>query len=237
MRSLHIALREFSAAFRRPIAYVTLSVFLMLCGAYTFILHPYFVISRTTLKPFFEFVPFLYTLFIPALTMGSVAEERRSRRIEALQTWPIGDAELIVGKFFGYFALVALALALTLTFPLSVAYMGPLDWGEVIGGYLGLSLLGMSFTSIGVFSSSLTQNQIIAFILGFVLCFILYIVGHAAIYLPAPLSEGAHFLSIQERMKNVSNGVISARDLVYFLSLCMLALGLASERMHGRQWR
>ena len=84
---------------------------------------------------------------------------------------------------------MALALALTLTFPLSVAYMGPLDWGEVIGGYLGRSLLGMSFTAIGVLSSSLTQNQIIAFILGFVLCFILYIVGHAAIYLPTPLSR------------------------------------------------
>ena len=88
MRSLHIALREFSAAQTADRLRDTL-VFLILCGAYTFILHPYFVISRTSLKPFFEFAPFLYTLFIPALTMGSVAEERRSRRIEALQTWPM----------------------------------------------------------------------------------------------------------------------------------------------------
>ena len=237
MRSIHIAFREFSAAFRRPIAYVTLTTFLLLCGVYTFILHPYFVIGRTTLKPFFEFVPFIYTFFIPALTMGSIAEERKTRRIEALQTWPVDDSELILGKFLGVFGFLVLALCLTITFPISIAQIGPLDWGEVIGGYLGLLLLGMSFTALGILCSCITQNQIIAFVLGFIACFGLYTIGHAAMYLPSPLSDGALFLSVQDRIEDLSNGVISLRDLVYFLSIALLALGLAGERMHGRHWR
>jgi len=237
MRSVHIAYREFSAAFGRPIAYVTLSVFLLLCGVYTFILHPYFVVGRTTLKPFFEFVPFLFIFFIPALTMSSIAEERKSRRIEALHTWPIGDAELIVGKFLGHLALVGTALVFTLTFPVSVSQIGPLDWGEVLGGYLGTFLLGMSFTALGIWCSSLTQNQIIAFTLGFILCFGLYTVGYTATYLPSFMADIATFLSIQNRIHDVSNGVLSLKDIVYFLSLCALALGLACERVHGRHWR
>ena len=237
MNSLTIAVREFSGYFRRPVAYVVVTAFLVLCGTYTFFLHPFFVVGRATLVPFFEFVPFLFTLFIPAITMRAIADERRSGMIEILQTWPVGDGQLILGKYLGAVGLIISALALTVSFPVSIALMGPLDWGAVTGGYLGLILLASTYTALGVLASSLTSNQIVSFILGFLFCFFFFVVGRSAAYLPAELGFWAEFLGFERRITALAGGVLDVRDLVYFGTVIAVALGLSAERLNSRRWR
>jgi ABC-2 type transport system permease protein len=216
---------------------VVVSAFLILCGAYTFVLNPFFVIGNATLVPFFEFAPFLFTLFIPAITMRSVAEERSTGMLEVLQTWPVDDAQWIIGKYLGAFSLILWAIILTIPFPIAVSLIGSLDWGGVIGGYLGLCVLGATYCSLGIVATTFTKNQIVAFILGFLLCFFFFVIGRISPYLGSELASISEFLSFERRISAMARGVLELRDVVFFVSLISLCLGLASEGLHARRWR
>lgn len=237
MKALAIARREVSGYFDLPIAYVVLPAFLVLCGLYVFVLQPFFLVGRATLRPFFEFAPFIFTLFVPAITMRLLAEERRSGNLEVLLTWPVGDLSLVVGKFLGALALLGAALALTLPFPLAVAAIGDLDWGPVIGGYLGLLLLGGAYLAIGLVVSALTRNQIIAFIGGFALCFALYVAGKALPLVPPALAPWLEAVSFDLRFAGIARGVVDLRDVVFFLSVIGVGLGVCAEILTARRWR
>lgn len=237
MKALAIARREVSSYFDLPIAYVVLPAFLVLSGLYVFVLQPFFLVGRATLRPFFEFAPFIFTLFVPAITMRLVAEERRSGNLEVLLTWPVGDVSLVLGKFLGAFALLAAAVALTLPFPLAVAALGDLDPGPVIGGYLGLLLLGGAYLAIGLLVSALTHNQIIAFIGGFAVCFSLYVVGNALPLMPPALAPYIEAISFDLRFAGIARGVVDLRDVAFFGSVILLGLGLAAEVLAARRWR
>lgn len=237
MKALTIARREVGSYFDLPIAYVVLPAFLILSGLYVFVLQPFFLVGRVSLRPFFEFAPFIFTLFVPAVTMRLLAEERRSGNLEVLLTWPVSDLALVAGKFLGAFALLAVALALTLPFPLAVAAIGELDWGPVIGGYLGLLLLGGAYLSIGLLVSALTRNQIIAFVGGFAVCFALYVAGKALPLVPPNLAPWLEAISFDLRFAGIARGVVDLRDVVFFVSVIGVGLGLTAEVLTARRWR
>ncbi|MCB9542556.1 MAG: ABC transporter permease [bacterium] len=236
-RVFAIARREVQSYFDLPIAYVVLPAFWVLGALYLFVLHPYFVVGRTTLRPFFEFAPFIFTLFVPALSMRLIAEEHRSGNIEVLLTWPLGDGELVAGKFLGAFLLLALAVVATAPFPLMVAALGPLDWGPVFGGYLGLLLLGGAYLGIGLLASALTRNQIVAFIGGFLACFSLYVVGKALPVLPAAVTPWVEAISFDLRFAGIARGVVELGDVAFFVGVIGVSIGLAAEVLGARRWR
>ncbi len=216
---------------------MVISAFLIMTGLYTFVLTPFFVIGKASLVSFFEFTPFLFTLFIPAITMKSIAEERSTGMLEILQTWPISDIGWVVGKFLGAYCLVSFAVVLTFVFPICIMPFGAIDWGAIIGGYVGLFLLGAAYTSIGIFASAWTSNQIIAFTTGFTLCFGFFIIGRSAVFLEGEFRFLAEFLSFEKRVMAMSRGVLDIRDLVFFATIVGGALGLTAERLHSRRWR
>ncbi len=237
MKTLAVARRELLGYFNQPVAYVVVATFLVLSGSYLFVLHPFFVVGRTTMRPFFEFVPFLFTLLAPALTMRLIAEERRTGTLELLLSWPLADASVVGGKFLGALGLLATALALTLVYPLAIDSLGELDWGPVLGGYLGLLLLGAAYLSVGLLVSAWTDSQIVAFVGGFLACFAVYIVGSALPAAPAWMVPWLEAISFDSRFEHVARGVIDSRDLAYFASVILLALGFTAETLATRKWR
>jgi ABC-2 type transport system permease protein len=237
VKALAIARREIVGYFNLPIAYMVVAAFLLLSGVYVFVLQPFFVNNRATLQPFFEFAPFLFTLFVPALTMRSLAEERRTGTLDVLLSWPVGDLDVVVGKFLGALGLLAIALLLTLAYPLTIASLGALDWGPIIGGYLGLLLLGGAYLALGLLVSALTQNQIVAFMGGFFVCFCAYIIGRAAPVVPDVLVPIVQGLSFERHFGQVARGVIDTRDLAFFGAVIVLGLGWTAEVLRSRRWR
>ncbi len=237
MRTLLVARRELAGYLDLPIAYVVLPSFLVLAGTWFFVLNPFFANGQATLRPFFELVPFLFTFFVPAITMRLFAEERRSGTLEVLLTWPLRDWEVVTGKFLGALGLLATATLLTLPFAATVAAMGPLDWGPVVGGYLGLLLLGSAYVSLGLLASVWTSNQIVAFIVAFLICFAFYVVGRALPMVPQALAGPLEALSFELRFDRVARGVVDSRDVVFFVSVVAVALGLAAETLRARRWR
>ena len=235
--ALAIAHRDLIGAFDQPIAYVVLSAFLVLNGIYLFALQPFFILGRATVRPFFEFAPFILTLFAPALTMRTFAEERRSGVLDLTLSWPVAEWELVLGKFLGAWSVLFVALALTMVFPLTVSSLGPLDWGPVIGGYVGLVLLGGSYLALGIIISAITASQIVAFISGFMVCFSLYAVGRAATILPPKIAEIAEFIGLEGRFAHVARGILDTRDLTFFAMIIFVCIGLTAEWLATRRWR
>lgn len=237
MKALAIARREIVGYFNLPIAYMVVAAFLLLSGVYVFVLQPFFINNRASLQPFFEFAPFLFTLFVPALTMRSLAEERRTRSLDVLLSWPVRDLDVVVGKFLGALGLLAIALALTVAYPLTISSLGALDWGPIVGGYLGLLLLGGAYLALGLLVSALTQNQIVAFMGGFFVCFCAYIIGRAAPVVPDVLVPIVQGLSFERHFGQVARGVIDTRDLAFFGAVIVLGLGWTAEVLRSRRWR
>lgn len=236
-RVLAVARREVASYFDLPIAYVVLPGFWVLGALYLFVLHPFFAVGRATMRPFFEFAPFVFTLFVPALSMRLLAEERRSGNLEVLLTWPLGDGELVLGKFLGAWALIGVAVAATAPFAVGVAMVGPLDWGPVLGGYLGLWLLGGAYLGVGLVVSAATRNQIVAFLGGFLVCFTLYVVGNALPVLPAAVAPWVEAVSFDLRFEGIARGVVALEDVAFFVGVTALCLGATAEILGARRWR
>ena len=237
MKIIRIARRELSAYFSQPIAYVVVGALLVLCGIYTFIMTPFFVIGEASLKPFFEFCPFVLTLVIPAITMGLIAEDRRNGMLELLQSWPVGDIEFVTGKFMGAWALICFAWVLSFIFPMTVATLGPIDWGPVIGGYIGLTILSAAYLGLGLLASCLSRSQIVAYIISFALCFGFFVIGKAAAALPLAIGQWVDYLSFDNRFSAIAAGVVELRDLIYFFLVTAVSIGLSAEFLHSRRWR
>lgn len=231
-----IARRELRGYFDSPVAYIVVVAFLALAGWMYF--SSFFLIGRADMRSFFSASPFspsmLIVILAPAITMRLVAEERKSGTIELLTTMPIRDSEVIVGKFLGALGLIASALAVTIVYAVTVGIIGDLDWGPVISGYLGFLLFSAALLSIGLLCSTLTENQIVAFILGFVACGILYFIYWLQFLLPQFLAAAVEFLSISFHLDNMARGIIDSRDVLYYLTVITAALFLA-ERSLGRQ--
>ena len=233
-----VALRELRAYFHSPIAYVFLLVFVGTALFTFFNIQTFFARGQADLRGLFEAIPLLTLLLVPALTMRLWAEESKQGTIETLLTFPVRDVELVAGKFLASWTLLAVALLLTLPLAISVSFLGDLDWGPVIGGYIGALLLGAAYLALGQFISAVTENQILAFILAFVFCLALYGLGtelfsglfsdRTATLLRA-LGSGSRFESI-------ARGVIDLRDLLYYLSLTLFFTGLSVGALRIKRW-
>lgn len=234
--TLAIARRELRSLFDSPIAYVVIVTFLLISSWIFF--STLFLIGRADLRLFFApslFSPSaLLAVIVPAITMRLVAEERKTGTIELLMTLPVRDIEVILGKFLGAVVLVYVALAPTILFPITVSLLGPLDWGPVISGYLGLILFVAALTALGLLCSTLTENQIIAFIISVSVSLALYFVYGLQVLMPPALGSLIEFISVGYHLENLARGVIDSRDVLYYLTLTGGALFLA-ERALARQ--
>lgn len=230
-----IALKEFRSYFHSPIAYVYLLAFVVLSNWFFF--RTFFLTRQADMRPLFGFMPWFLLFLVPAVAMGRWAEERKSGTMELLLTLPVADRDVVLGKFWGSMGLITVALLLTLPLPLSVSFMGQLDWGPVIGGYLGLLLLSGAFLSIGLFVSSLTQNQIIAFIIGINACFVLYVLGEPLVTatLPSTLASIADYLGAGAHFDSIGRGVIDSRDVIYYVSATGFFLWCNWRVVHTRR--
>ncbi len=216
-----VALRELRSYFNSPIAYVFLLAF---CGAalFTFFnLGAFFSRGVADLRGLFDAVPWLMLLLVPALTMRLWAEEEKQGTLETLLTLPVKDHELVLGKFLASWMLLGVALLLTLILPLMTASIGNLDWGPVVGGYLGAWLLGAAYLAVGQFVSATTENQILAFILALVVCLGMYGIGSDAFVglFSDKTSSLFRAMGTGSRFASIARGVIDLRDLLYYVSL------------------
>lgn len=217
--------RELAAYFATPVAYIFIIIFLMLSGVFTFYLGRFFEQGQANLASFFNFIPWLYLVLVPAVAMRLWSEERRSGTIELLMTLPISTSQIVIGKFLAAWLFVGLALVLTFPLWLTVNYLGDPDNGVILAGYIGAWLMAGGFLSVGSCLSAATKNQIIAFILTLVVCFLMVVSGFPIVqdvfstWAPLWVVDGFATLSFLAHFEAISRGVIDLRDLIYFLVL------------------
>jgi ABC-2 type transport system permease protein len=230
---LAIARRELRAYFDAPVAYIVLVAFLAVTGWIFF--SQIFLIDRADTRVLFAPSPFspslLLVILAPALTMRLVAEERKTGTIELLTTLPVTDTHVILGKFLAALGLIGVALAVTLAYPITLSFLGSLDWGPVVAGYVGLLLFSGALLAIGIFCSTLTDNQIVAFIVAFIVCAALYYVYWLQLFMPQTLASFFEYASVSFHLDNMARGVIDSRDVIYYLSLAGGALFLAVQSL------
>jgi len=233
--ALAITKREMRTYFNSPVAYIVVTVFMLLAG-YLF-WNTVFIERQAEMRGYFGLMPMLFTFIIPAITMRLLAEEKGSGTLELLITMPVRDWEVVVGKFLAAVALLAVLLALTLVYAITLAAIGPLDKGPAYGGYFGLLLMGAAYAAIGVMASSLTRNQIVAFLLAFAISFALYLFGRVVQIVPPAIQPLVAFLSIDNHFEAISRGVIDTRDVFYYLSIMAISLVVATVALESRKWK
>jgi ABC-2 type transport system permease protein len=226
--------KELRSYFNSAVAYVVIVVFLAIIG--WFHASNLFLMNAATMRLMFELVPLVFLFVVPAITMRLLAEETKTGTIELLTTKPLQDGEVVVGKFLAAWALVAIALLPTLLYYLTIAFLGRIDNGPVIGGYVGLLLMAGVYVAVGLFASSITDNQIVAFIIGFLMVLILFMLDKVLIYVPEGLTSIVEYLGIDYHYSSITRGVIDTRDVVYFLSMLGFALYLTVASLGRRRW-
>ncbi len=221
-QAIQIFRKDFRSYFVSPIAYIVIAIFLLVTGWFFFT--TFFLFGQANLRNFFSLLPVIFSFVIPAITMRLVSEELNIGSYETLMTMPVTYTSVVVGKFLASLAFVAGLLLPTLAYPITVSALGQLDWGPVIGGYIGAVLLAAAFCAIGLFSSGLTRNQIIAFIIGMAICFSLTLIDKMLFFLPRSLLGILAYLGAEFHFQNISKGIIDTRDVIYFLSVTFIGL-------------
>lgn len=241
---LTIYKKELYAYLNSLVAYITIGVFLLVLSLFLWVFPDTSILEYgyASLDSLFSTVPYLFMFLIPAITMRSFSEEKREGTFELLATRPLTDWQIILGKYFASLTLVLFALLPTLVYYVSVYQLGVVkgnvDSGAVIGSYIGLFLLGAVFVAIGIFSSSATKNQIIAFTIAIFLCFFAFS-GFESVSQVLSLQRFDSVLislGINEHYQSISRGVLDSRDLVYFLSVIALFLLFTKTILGGRKW-
>lgn len=231
-RAFYIFKKEFRTYFVSPIAYIVISIFLIVIGWFFF--STFFLFNQATLRNFFALLPIVFAFVIPAVTMRLFSEELNVGTYEILLTMPVTFRDLVVGKFLASVAFVAAMLLPTLAYPVTVSFLGDLDWGPVLGGYVGAILLGAAFSAVGLFASSLTRNQIVAFIIGVAICFALVLIDKILFFLPTPLVGILEYLGADFHFETISKGIFDSRNILYFLSVAFIGLYATHLVMEGK---
>lgn len=229
--------KEFRSYFDSPVAYIYITFFLVL-SSWLF-LRGFFLVGQASMRGWFGILPWLFLFFVPAVTMRLWAEEKKLGTIELLMTLPVKDRDVVLGKFLASFLFLTVTLFLSFSIPLLVGILGDPDGGQIWGGYIGAVLLGGSFLAIGLFVSSLTENQIIAFIIGITVTFALFIVGEEFVVYNAPrvLVPVLKFLGMGAHYDSIGRGVIDSRDVIYYLSVIVFFLYLNVRSIESRKWK
>lgn len=235
MKIWTVARKDLAEALNSPVAYVLFIIFALVTGY--FFSQPLFLVKQANLAPFLDLVPLILVFLVPAVTMRSFAEEYRSGTHEIWMTLPLKTYEVVLGKFAAAWALVGLSVAATLVYPFVLELLGDPDWGAIAGAYLGHLFLAAALASIGVFTSGITRNQVVAYLSSWALCFALFMAGKAVAFFPYPISEMLHFIGFDSHVENISRGVLDTRDIVYFCSISMFFLVLLMIRLEKNHRR
>lgn len=236
--------KEISLFFSSLIGYLAIGVFLTINGIFLWLLPESGILDQgyATLDQLFDIAPWVFMFLVPAITMRSFAEEQKTGTFEILATKPISDLQIVMGKFLAGAILVGLAILPTLVYAFTVYELanpiGNMDTGATIGSYVGLLAIGVVFVSIGIFASSLTDNQIVSFILALFLCFFFYGLTEWIQGLEAmrPLSGAIGFVGLQQHYTSISRGVVDSRDVVYFTGFVAVFVFMTKARIALRKW-
>jgi ABC-2 type transport system permease protein len=246
-----LAKRELGFYFNSPIAYIVITLFLVVSGAMLFVFDlpegggDFFSANEATLRGLFGptspeafgGIPLLFVFLVPAVTMRLIAEEKRTGTIELLVTWPVTDTQIVLGKYLGAVLFVALMLLATVPLALVVGSLGSMDVGVAIGGYLGLLLLGAAYAGLGLMTSAWTRNQIVAYLVGALLCGFFYFIDGM---LGLLWDGGRDFfagLSFKAHFQNVARGVVDLRDIIFYGSFIAIALVVTTLSLQARNWK
>ena len=238
-----VAKREWNAYFSSPVAYIFIVIFLVLAGFFTFSVSGFYEAGQADLRSFFIWHPWLYLILVPAVAMRLWAEERRQGTLELLLTAAVTPAEAIAGKLAAAWAFLGLALLLTFPVPLTAAWLGKPDWGVILAGYIASLLLAGAYLAVGMFTSALTRNQVISFILAVVLGLFLILAGFQPVtellsqWAPAWLVDGVAAFSFMPHYDALQRGVLDLRDFVYFASVTGFFLFLTQLVLGNRTGR
>lgn len=228
--------KEFYSYFTTPMAYIFLVVFTLVNGY--FFSNTFFLIGQSDLRALFNIVPMVYLFFIPAITMSLIAKEKNSGTMEVLCTLPIKDYELVLGKYLSSLSLIFTGLLFTSIHFITLVKFGTnVDYGAIFTGYLGLFFVGAVYAAIGTFSSSLFDNQVVAFIIGVFIVLMFFLFDKLLIFVPNFLAGTIQYLSVDYHFSNISRGVIDTRNIVYFLSVIGIFLFLTVQFLSSRKWK
>lgn len=237
MRNLQIIFKkEMRAYFNSPMAYIFLVIFAIANGY--FFTNTFFLYGQSDLRALFNIVPLVYLFFIPAVAMGLIARERNLGTIETISTLPLKTYEFVGGKFLAVFCLILLGLAATVIHLITLAMVGTnVDYGAVFTGYLGLALMGGVYAAIGTYASSVTDNQVVAFIIGVFIVLVFFLLDKLLLFVPVTFSGIIQYLAVEYHLSNISRGVVDSRNLIYFLSMIGFFLYLTVQTVEIRKWR
>ncbi len=215
--------KELKGYFNSPIAYIVITVFTGFTGVFFFHIFNVFRFNQAEMRTLFEFMPLMLCFVIPAVTMKLLAEERHSGSFEILMTLPVSTRDIVLGKFFAGTIFSVVMVSPTLIYLVTLVLLGSPDFGPIFGGYIGVILLSAAYTSIGLLASSFTRNQIISFISAWTGCFSLWLIDKAVVFLPSKLAFLSYF-GTDFHFQNIAKGLIDSRDVIYFISICILSL-------------
>ena len=231
----HIYLKELKSYFNGPMAYIFLVIFSLVNGY--FFSNTFFIFGQSDMRALFQIVPLVYLFFIPAITMSIISKEKNIGTMEVMCTLPIKDHELVIGKYLSILSLLLVGLLLTGVMLLNLIAVGTnIDYGAIFTGYLGLFLAGSVYASMGIFASSLTDNQVVGFIIAIFFVLIFFLIDKLLIFMPNAIAGTMQYLSIDYHLSNISRGVIDSRNLIYFFSMIGLFLLLTVESLSSRKW-
>jgi ABC-2 type transport system permease protein len=231
---LTIFKKELAGYFNSAIAYIVIIVFLGITG--WFFTSTLFLAGVVSMRSVFEVLPLLFVFFVPAITMRTISEEKKTGTIELLLTRPITDMEIVLGKYLSALCLTVFALLPTLLYVISLTFIGKVDFGAIIGSYIGLVFMCGIYIGIGVFCSSLTENQIVSAVLTTVIMFALFMLNKVLIFLPVPLASVLEYISIDYHFSSIARGVLDSRDLIYYISGILITLLLTRTSLESRKW-
>ena len=237
MRNLKtVYFKEMKSYFNSPMAYIFLVIFAVINGY--FFTRTFFLFNQSDMRSLFNIIPLVYLFFIPAVTMSLIARERNLGTMEVITTLPLKDRDFVAGKFLAAFSLVMIGLLVTLIHFFTLTQVGTnVDYGAVFTGYLGLALVGAVYSSVGTFASSITDNQVVAFIIGIFIVLIFFLMDKMLMFVPVYLTGIIQYLSVDYHLSNISRGVIDSRNLVYFASVVGFFLFMTVRILEIRKWR
>ena len=237
MRNINtIFRRELLGFFNSPMAHIFLVIFAIVNGY--FFTNRFFLFGHSDLRALFDIVPLVFLFFIPAVSMGLIARENDIGTMETMSTLPLSTSQFVVGKFLAALVLILLGLVATLIHFITLVFVGTnIDHGAIFSGYLGLALMGATFAAIGTYASSVTQNQVVAFIIGLFMVLVIYMLDKTLIFVPTSLAGFLQFLAVDYHLSNMSRGVIDSRNLMYFLSMIGFFLFLTIQTLEVRRWK
>jgi len=254
---LFILIKEIRSYFNSPVAFVVVTIFCVLCGYYFYNIFAAFStlsfqaqtnpavanqygalnVTEMVIRPFFGIVSVVMLIMLPMLTMRAFSEEKKSGTMELLLTFPVRDGEAILGKFAGCMGIFLIMLALSFPSILLVEFFGDPEWGVIVSGYVGLALMGSAFISLGIFMSSLTENQIVAAVLSFAALLIFYMVGFSGAYAGETMAAVLEYLSFNFHYRNFAKGVVDTSDVIYYLLFTLFFMFMSLRSLESKRWR